>query len=51
MSGCDGRRYQALAAGLREVFGDKLAIQRRAQWKRRNVADRPAEKSQASVDT
>jgi protein involved in polysaccharide export with SLBB domain len=41
---------KALAAGVREVFGDKSAIRRRTRYKRRNVADHPPEKNQASVD-
>jgi hypothetical protein len=47
------RRSEApkpLAAGVCEVFGDRLAIQRRMQHKRRNVADHPPEMNQASVD-
>src|SRR5512144_367504 len=41
---------KALAAGVREVFGDKAAIQRCTLHKRRNVADHLPEKDQAWVD-
>lgn len=41
---------KALAAGVREVFGDKALIQRCTLHKRRNVADHLPEKDKAWVD-
>lgn len=41
---------KALAAGVREVFGDKALIQRCTLHKRRNVADHLPDKEQAGVD-
>jgi putative transposase len=41
---------KALAAGVREVFGDKALIQRCTLHKRRNVADHLPDREQAGVD-
>jgi putative transposase len=41
---------KALAAGVREVFGDKALVQRCTLHKRRNVADHLPEKEKAWVD-
>ena len=41
---------KALAVGVRQVFGDKAAIQRCTLHKRRNVADHLPEKDKAWVD-
>ena len=41
---------KALTAAVREVFGDKAAVQRCTLHKRRNVADHLPEKDQAWVD-
>jgi putative transposase len=45
---CDGAK--ALAAAVREVFGDKALIQRCTLHKRRNIADQLPDKDKAWVD-